>query len=316
MKSNTLLFGYTGAYQDPVTGGYPLGNGYRMCLPELMRFSAPDSMSPFSEGGLNPYAYCAGDPINHSDPSGHLSWFAWLNVSVAAVMKVGSIAMPFLAPAAEVADDMALSTLGANAAREGVIETGAAAEEALPSSIAGQRTAKMTAEKKVRFGRVDVKKFVNTKAMKKARKPDTEPNTEPRSGDLGRSRRDEENKKSLGPEAGVSDYLDKVEGILTDAEGDAEMIRQLNEEKSAVQDVGGTKTLAFGFKSDYAQTSSTRQKSYQDLSDLYTKELGAVLSAAKWHLVQAARLMLAQGEDADLRTRFDELHQQVVDFKI
>ena len=45
-----LLVGYTGAYQDPVTGGYPLGNGYRMYLPELMRFNSPDSWSPFSKG--------------------------------------------------------------------------------------------------------------------------------------------------------------------------------------------------------------------------------------------------------------------------
>ena len=29
-------------------------------------------MSPFGEGGLNPYAYCQGDPINRSDPTGHI----------------------------------------------------------------------------------------------------------------------------------------------------------------------------------------------------------------------------------------------------
>ncbi|KPZ22499.1 RHS repeat-associated core domain-containing protein, partial [Pseudomonas syringae group genomosp. 3] len=31
----------------------------------------PDSLSPFGKGGLNAYAYCAGDPVNRSDPSGH-----------------------------------------------------------------------------------------------------------------------------------------------------------------------------------------------------------------------------------------------------
>ena len=72
MESSTLLFGYTGAYCDPVTCGYPLGNGYRMCLPELMRFNAPDDWSPFGDGGVNPYVYCAGDPINRSDPGGHM----------------------------------------------------------------------------------------------------------------------------------------------------------------------------------------------------------------------------------------------------
>ena len=69
------ILGYTGEYQDPVTGGYPLGNGYRMYLPELMRFSAPDDLSPFDEGGIHPYVYCGDDPINHSDPSGHFGWF-------------------------------------------------------------------------------------------------------------------------------------------------------------------------------------------------------------------------------------------------
>lgn len=32
---------------------------------------APDTLSPFSEGGLNAYVYCEGDPVNHLDPSGH-----------------------------------------------------------------------------------------------------------------------------------------------------------------------------------------------------------------------------------------------------
>ena len=34
MDTNFLV-GYTGAYQDPVTEGYPLGDGYWMYLPEL-----------------------------------------------------------------------------------------------------------------------------------------------------------------------------------------------------------------------------------------------------------------------------------------
>ncbi|MNI63190.1 hypothetical protein D3C73_1185430 [compost metagenome] len=36
-----------------------------------MRFISPDNLSPFAQGGLNPYAYCEGDPVNFSDPSGH-----------------------------------------------------------------------------------------------------------------------------------------------------------------------------------------------------------------------------------------------------
>lgn len=51
---------------------YLLGNGYRGYNPVLMRFYSPDSLSPFAAGGLNCYAYCAGDPVNFSDPSGHM----------------------------------------------------------------------------------------------------------------------------------------------------------------------------------------------------------------------------------------------------
>ncbi|ANN67448.1 hypothetical protein BAU06_15090 [Bordetella bronchialis] len=37
-----------------------------------MRFNAADELSPFGLGGINAYTYCAGDPVNHSDPSGHI----------------------------------------------------------------------------------------------------------------------------------------------------------------------------------------------------------------------------------------------------
>ena len=65
------LLGFNGEQSDPVTGHYLLGNGYRAFNPVLMRFNSPDSWSPFREGGLNAYAYCAGDPVNFSDPTGH-----------------------------------------------------------------------------------------------------------------------------------------------------------------------------------------------------------------------------------------------------
>jgi RHS repeat-associated protein len=69
-----LLPGFNGEHLDPFTGHYLLGNGYRAYNPTLMRFNRPDSLSPFGEGGLNAYAYCAGDPVNRMDPSGHESW--------------------------------------------------------------------------------------------------------------------------------------------------------------------------------------------------------------------------------------------------
>ncbi len=65
------LPGFNGEQPDPVTGHYLLGNGYRAYNPVLMRFNSPDSLSPFGKGGLNAYAYCAGDPVNRNDPSGH-----------------------------------------------------------------------------------------------------------------------------------------------------------------------------------------------------------------------------------------------------
>jgi RHS repeat-associated protein len=51
---------------------YLLGNGYRGYNPVLMRFQSPDSLTPFSVGGLNCYVYCEGDSVNFSDPSGHM----------------------------------------------------------------------------------------------------------------------------------------------------------------------------------------------------------------------------------------------------
>jgi RHS repeat-associated protein len=68
----TSLLGFNGEHRDPVTGHYLLGNGYRAFNPVVMRFNSPDSLSPFVEGGINAYAYCAGDPVNLVDPSGHI----------------------------------------------------------------------------------------------------------------------------------------------------------------------------------------------------------------------------------------------------
>lgn len=61
---------FVGQMVDHLTGCYHLGNGRRTYNPVLMRFHSADSLSPFSDGGLNAYAYCGGDPINRVDPSG------------------------------------------------------------------------------------------------------------------------------------------------------------------------------------------------------------------------------------------------------
>lgn len=72
-KSCHLPAGFNGQRSDPVSHCYHLGNGVRAYNPVLMRFNTPDSFSPFAAGGVNPYTYCLGDPINRSDPSGHIS---------------------------------------------------------------------------------------------------------------------------------------------------------------------------------------------------------------------------------------------------
>ena len=86
------LPGFNGENPDPVTGHYLLGNGYRAYNPALMRFNSPDSLSPFGRGGLNPYNYCLGDPINRVDPTGHMSWQAGLGLGLSAFGILASIA--------------------------------------------------------------------------------------------------------------------------------------------------------------------------------------------------------------------------------
>lgn len=101
-----MPLGFNGEGVDAMTGLYHLGNGYRPYSPVLMRFMAPDSLSPFGAGGINPYAYCSGDPINHTDPSGHIGFwklFGYIGLAIAgvalAVTGVGAIASSVIAGA-------------------------------------------------------------------------------------------------------------------------------------------------------------------------------------------------------------------------
>jgi len=67
------LLGFNGERPDRVTGWYLLGIGHhRPFNPVLMCFTSPDSWSPFGEGWVNAYAYCKGDPVNQTDPTGHI----------------------------------------------------------------------------------------------------------------------------------------------------------------------------------------------------------------------------------------------------
>ena len=85
----TGLPGFNGERPDPLTGHYHLGKGHRTYNPQLMRFNSPDQLSPFGAGGLNAYAYCVGDPVNRSDPSGRASVEDILIAGIAVIGVLG-----------------------------------------------------------------------------------------------------------------------------------------------------------------------------------------------------------------------------------
>ena len=108
--------GYAGTLREQDTGWYFLGD-YRIYNPVLMRFHSRDSLSPFGEGGLNGYAYCAGDPVNRIDPSGH-SWLDWLLPAaglalalVGTVASLGALAAPAAALTASYVTAVTTATL-------------------------------------------------------------------------------------------------------------------------------------------------------------------------------------------------------------
>jgi RHS repeat-associated protein len=64
--------GFNGELHEPRSGWQFLGSGHRVYSPTLMRFNRPDEWSPFERGGINAYAYCGADPVNHADPDGRI----------------------------------------------------------------------------------------------------------------------------------------------------------------------------------------------------------------------------------------------------
>ncbi|MDF0731049.1 hypothetical protein P0Y43_09970, partial [Pseudomonas entomophila] len=129
-------YGYAGERREPLTGWYIPG-GYRPYDPIVMGFLSPDSESPFGRGGLNPYAYCGGDPVNRIDPDGH-AWWTWLVAGigtalgvVATVASFGAAAPAFAAIAAggigaltaSGAASIAAATLGAISLGTGIAST-------------------------------------------------------------------------------------------------------------------------------------------------------------------------------------------------
>ncbi|MGW3230857.1 RHS repeat-associated core domain-containing protein [Kitasatospora sp. NPDC001095] len=141
------VLGYDGQWADPALGWLHLGDGYRAYDPALMRFTTPDSASPFGAGGVNPYAYCLGDPINRTDPTGHLSWQAWLGIGLgvaALALTVVTAGASIAAAGGVMAAVSATSTTALVVGAAGVVSdvtaiTSGALEEASPkaSSILG-----------------------------------------------------------------------------------------------------------------------------------------------------------------------------------
>jgi RHS repeat-associated protein len=80
---------FNGQMREGLLPIYLLGQGYRAFNTAQQRFHSPDSLSPFDEGGLNAYAYCLGDPVNQTDPSGHSLLSKFLSLFGKSAKKTG-----------------------------------------------------------------------------------------------------------------------------------------------------------------------------------------------------------------------------------
>lgn len=105
--------GFNGEVIDTDSDLYLLGPRlHRPYSPRLGLFIAPDTMSPFLDGGLNGLAYCEGDPINRADPTGN--FWKWIMVGIAVVAAVASFgSMAVIGVTASAVIGAAISTAAA-----------------------------------------------------------------------------------------------------------------------------------------------------------------------------------------------------------
>lgn len=108
---------FNGQRLDMGAGLYHLGNGRRAYDPQLMVFLSPDPLSPFGEGGINSYVYCAGNPINLMDPSGLWpNWLKWVLTGAALALSVVTLGFGAVGLAGAIATGIAITSKAAIAA--------------------------------------------------------------------------------------------------------------------------------------------------------------------------------------------------------
>lgn len=130
------LLGFDGERPDPLTGHYLLGNGYRAFNPVLMRFNSPDSWSPFGKGGLNCYVYCAGDPMNRTDTTGH--WYKQALLKLQSKLPAGHFA-----PMAKAIQESKSSIGGITAIEQLAITSNTSNEVALYNNVISTQAVKI-----------------------------------------------------------------------------------------------------------------------------------------------------------------------------
>ncbi|HEN8799880.1 TPA: hypothetical protein U8251_002472 [Pseudomonas putida] len=108
LNAQSVGVGYNGQRVDRVTGGFHLGDGYRVYDAQHKVFCQPDDWSPLGAAGPNDRAYCPkADPVNFEDPSGHIM----LNrqAQAASLTRLDTI-IAALTPSTETAPPQAAST--------------------------------------------------------------------------------------------------------------------------------------------------------------------------------------------------------------